>query len=77
MSLEDRRQQLIIQLFFRQQRTPELPPSVTTRDSSNDLRFQEIPHSKPFGTLARELIGLNNVPTPNIMNQYRHSHPGA
>ena len=67
MSLEDRRQQLIIQLFFRQQRIPELSPSVTTRDPSYDARFQENPHSKPFGTLARELIRLNNVPAPTII----------
>ena len=67
LSLENRRKQLILQLYYRQQRLPDSPPSVTSADSSYDPLFQDDPHSKPFGVLARHLVSSIDIPQPQII----------
>ena len=68
--LKERRKQLILQLYNRQQRLPDNPSSDFFNDS-----YSHISHSKPFGAVAYELPMSLNLPMLPVLPQATPTEP--
>ena len=72
--LENRREELIIKLFIRQQRLPTNPATVTA-NNLNPEGFEDDRHSKPFGVMAKNLLRKISVNPPPILPLHNRKFP--
>ena len=73
--LQSRRHQLIMQHFIRQKRLPNSPSTLKSDLYFNDSRYNELPHSIPFGTMTKGILDLYNLNIPQIIPQLMPSEP--
>ena len=65
--LENRRKQLTLQHFIRQQRNPFTNSAVTTNEDFNLTTTTNLVHSIPFGMHVRQLVDNLNLAIPEIL----------